>query len=182
MRQRYPQNLVKAEKFFKKYEFSIRVKRFVFGLVLAVVAIAAVIALFLTFIDPFQVSEVSTRKGTQTAAIFLDITNRGLIRDCVVGVEVTGEGKMGGEKLKAELHRTVLEQNIMKMVKVEKICVEPLSTVRMKGAEAEGYHIMVFGDVEKFDTYHVHLVMESGRVIHFDVEAAKNGHSNDHKH
>lgn len=157
-------------------------KKLLLGVVLAVVVVGIVVALSLTLVDPFQVSEVSTRKGTKTGAIFLDLSNRGLFRDCVVDVEVVGHSKAGQEKLKAELHKTVMEENIMKMVKVEKICVEPFSTVKMRGAEGEGYHIMIFGDVEKYDGYHVHLIMESGRVIHFDAGTAKDGHSHDHRH
>jgi copper(I)-binding protein len=87
---------------------------------------------------------------------------------------------MGEEVLLAELHRTVMEDNVMKMVKVDKVCVEPFSTVKMRGAEGEGYHVMVFGELEHFDSFHVHLKMESGKVIHFYAQPTGAGSQHTH--
>ncbi|MDW8083955.1 MAG: copper chaperone PCu(A)C [Candidatus Caldarchaeum sp.] len=151
--------------------------------VAAVLVAAGVLGVFLSFGPVLEVSDVAMRRGTQAGGIFLNLHNRGLFRDCVVEAEVIGEGPLGEVRLKTELHRTVMEGDVMKMVKVERICVEPLSTVKMRGVEGEGYHIMVFGDLEKFESFHVHLKMESGRIVHFDV--APEGHSDhthDHKH
>jgi copper(I)-binding protein len=83
--------------------------------------------------------------------------------------------------LKAELHKTVMENNVMKMVKVDKVCVNPFSTVRMRGAEGEGYHIMVFGDVEHIKVFHIYLKFESGKVLHFHAETT-GAEQGEHKH
>lgn len=146
------------------------------------VAVAAAVALAVVFgVGSLpEVSDISMRKGTNSAGIFFDLHNRGFLRDCVVGVEVLGEGHTGEEVLQAELHRTVMEDNVMKMVKVDKVCVEPFSTVKMRGAEGEGYHVMVFGEVEHFDSFHVHLKMESGKVIHFYAQPAGAGSQHTH--
>ncbi|MCS6784263.1 MAG: copper chaperone PCu(A)C [Candidatus Caldarchaeum sp.] len=149
----------------------------------SVLAVAVVLGVYLVFVPAFEVSDVTMRKGTQAGGIFLNLHNRGLFRDCVVDAEVIGEGRMGEVKLKTELHKTVMEKDVMKMVRVDRICVDALSTVKMRGVEGEGYHIMVFGDLDRYESFHVHLKMESGRVIHFDVTApehAKDGHG--HKH
>ena len=39
----------------------------------------------------------------------------------------------------------------------------------MRGAEGEGYHIMVSGDVGKVSVLHVYLKFESGKTLHFHV-------------
>ncbi len=148
--------------------------------VAAVVAAAAVIALVFGVGSLPEVSDISMRKGTNSAGIFFDLHNRGFLPDCVVDVEVLGEAHMGEQALRAELHRTVMEDNVMRMVKVDKVCVPPFSTVKLRGAEGEGYHIMVFGEVEHFDSFHVHLKMESGKVIHFDVQPLGTGYQHSH--
>ncbi|MEM1954074.1 MAG: copper chaperone PCu(A)C [Nitrososphaerota archaeon] len=115
--------------------------------------------------------DVAVRVGSKTAGIFLNLRNNGLLPDCVVGVDVYGEGKEGRVQLTAELHTTVMEGNVMRMEKVDRVCVGPLSVVKMRGAEGEGYHVMVFGDVEKVSVFHVYLKLESGKVVHFHVTA-----------
>ncbi|MEM2858875.1 MAG: copper chaperone PCu(A)C, partial [Nitrososphaerota archaeon] len=115
--------------------------------------------------------DVAVRVGSKTAGIFLNLRNNGLLPDCVVGVDVYGEGKEGRVQLTAELHTTVMEGNVMRMEKVDRVCVGPLSVVKMRGAEGEGYHVMVFGDVEKVSVFHVNLKLESGKVVHFHVTA-----------
>jgi copper(I)-binding protein len=135
--------------------------------VVAVAAVGAVVALG----SQLSAEDVAVRVGTKTAGIFLNLRNSGLLSDCAVDVEVRGEGKEGSVSLKAELHTTVMEGNVMKMVKVDRVCVGPMSVVKMRGAEGEGYHIMVFGDVEKVSVFHVYLKFESGKTLHFHVMA-----------
>ncbi len=127
-------------------------------------------------------SDVTVRLGTDTAAIFLNLRNDGLLPDCIVDVRARGES-MGREfELKAELHKTEIDGNIIKMMKVDKVCVGPLSEVRMRGVEGEGYHIMVFGDVEKVEMFHIDLKFESGKVLHFHVKSPSTPTTHEHEH
>jgi hypothetical protein len=43
----------------------------------------------------------------------------------------------------------------------------------MRGSEGGGYHIMVFGDVEKFTLFHVYLKTESGYTVRFLASAPR---------
>jgi len=150
-------------------------------LVVVIAAIGAVVAVG----SQLSAEDVAVRVGSKTAGIFLNLRNSGLLPDCAVGVEVHGEGKEGRVSLSAEFHTTVMEGNVMRMVKVERVCVGPLSVVKMRGAEGEGYHIMVFGDVEKVSVYHVYLKFESGKTLHFHVmapEGSQMGGMHDHAH
>ena len=151
-------------------------------LVVVIAAIGAVVAVG----SQLSVEDVAVRVGSKTAGIFLNLRNSGLLPDCAIGVEVHGEGKEGRVSLSAEFHTTVMEGNVMRMVKVERVCVGPLSVVKMRGAEGEGYHIMVFGDVEKVTVYHVYLNFESGKTLHFHVMAPEGsqtmGGDHDHGH
>ena len=150
-------------------------------LVVVIAAIGAVVAVG----SQLSVEDVAVRVGSKTAGIFLNLRNSGLLPDCAIGVEVHGEGKEGRVSLSAEFHTTVMEGNVMRMVKVERVCVGPLSVVKMRGAEGEGYHIMVFGDVEKVSVYHVYLMFESGKTLHFHVmapEGSQMGGMHDHAH
>ena len=150
-------------------------------LVVVIAAIGAVVAVG----SQLSVEDVAVRVGSKTAGIFLNLRNSGLLPDCAIGVEVHGEGKEGRVSLSAEFHTTVMEGNVMRMVKVERVCVGPLSVVKMRGAEGEGYHIMVFGDVEKVSVYHVYLMFESGKTLHFHAmapEGSQMGGMHDHAH
>jgi len=150
-------------------------------LVVVIAAIGAVVAMG----SQLSAEDVAVRVGSKTAGIFLNLRNSGLLPDCAIGVEVHGEGKEGRVSLSAEFHTTVMEGNVMRMVKVERVCVGPLSVVKMRGAEGEGYHIMVFGDVEKVSVYHVYLMFESGKTLHFHVmapEGSQMGGMHDHAH
>ena len=155
------------------------VKLLFIGVAILVVAAAALAAVFGVGSLP-EVSDISMRKGTNTAGIFFDLHNRGLLPDCVVGVEVIGEGSKGQQTMRAELHKTVMEGDVMKMVKVDKVCVNPLSTVKMRGAEGEGYHVMVFGEVEHIFVFHIYLKMESGKVIHLHAQPTGTGSQHTH--
>ncbi len=129
-----------------------------------------------------EASDVAVRLGTGVAGIFLNLRNNGLLPDCVVDVTAGGEF-MGKEfELKAEIHKTVLEGNIIRMERVDKVCVGPLSEVKMRGAEGEGYHIMVFGDVEKVEMFHINLKFESGKILHFHAENPLMPTMHEHKH
>jgi len=150
-------------------------------LVVVIAAIGAVVAVG----SQLSAEDVAVRVGSKTAGIFLNLRNSGLLPDCAIGVEVHGEGKEGRVSLSAEFHTTVMEGNVMRMVKVDRVCVGPLSVVKMRGAEGEGYHIMVFGDVEKVSVYHVYLKFESGKTLHFHVmapEGSQMGGMHDHAH
>ena len=89
------------------------------------VAIAAVGAVVALGSQP-SAEDVAVRVGSKTVGIFLNLRNSGLLPDCLVGVEVHGEGKEGKVSLSAELHTTVMEGNVMKMVKIERVCVGPM--------------------------------------------------------
>jgi copper(I)-binding protein len=151
-------------------------------LVVVIAAIGAVVAMG----SQLSAEDVAVRVGSKTAGIFLNLRNSGLLPDCAIGVEVHGEGKEGRVNLSAEFHTTVMEGNVMRMVKVDRVCVGPMSVVKMRGAEGEGYHIMVFGDVEKVSVYHVYLKFESGKTLHFHVMAPEGsqtmGGMHDHAH
>ena len=147
-------------------------------IIVLVAAVASVTAVFAVG-SVLEAKDVSVRLGTGTAGIFLNLENRGFLQDCAVGVEVMVDP--GGELVRAELHKTIMENNVMKMVKVDKICVGPMSTVKMRGAEGEGYHIMVFGDMEHIKIFHIYLKFESGKVLHFHAETAK-AENGDHEH
>jgi len=147
-------------------------------IIVLVAAVASVTAVFAVG-SVLEAKDVSVRLGTGTAGIFLNLENRGFLQDCAVGVEVMVDP--GGELVRAELHKTIMENDVMKMVKVDKICVGPMSTVKMRGAEGEGYHIMVFGDMEHIKIFHIYLKFESGKVLHFHAETAKAEHG-DHEH
>ncbi|MEM2237661.1 MAG: copper chaperone PCu(A)C [Candidatus Caldarchaeum sp.] len=129
-----------------------------------------------------QASDVTARVSKDVGGIFLNLRNNGLLPDCVVGVEVNGE--IGGKEfpIKAEIHKTIIEKDVMRMVKVEKVCIAPLSEVKMRGVEGEGYHIMVSGDLEKVETFHVYLKFESGKLLHFHVENPTAGSAEEHEH
>jgi copper(I)-binding protein len=118
--------------------------------------------------------DVVVRLGSnKSAAIFLNLRNAGHQLECVVGVEVYGEGKEGRVSLSAELHNTVMEGNVARMVKVDRVCVPHMSVLKMRGSEGGGYHIMVFGDVEKFTLFHVYLKTESGYTVRFLASAPR---------
>jgi copper(I)-binding protein len=87
-------------------------------LVLVVVAVAAVGAV-VALDSQLSAEDVAVRVGTKTAGIFLNLRNSGLLPDCAVDVVVYGEGKEGSVSLKAELHTTVKEGNVMKMVSLQ---------------------------------------------------------------
>ncbi|MEM2232473.1 MAG: copper chaperone PCu(A)C [Nitrososphaerota archaeon] len=142
-------------------------------LIAVVVIVVAAVGGVLAIGSQPTAEDVAVRVGSKTAGIFLNLRNNGLLPDCVVGVEAYGEGKEGRVQLTAELHTTVMEGNVMRMVKVDRVCVGPLSVVKMRGAEGEGYHVMVFGDVEKVSVFHVYLKLESGKVVHFHVMATE---------
>jgi len=133
------------------------------------------------------VEDVAVRLGSGTAGIFLNLKNQGLFPDCLIGVEVMGETDGGMIQLQAEIHKSELQNNMMKMVRVDKVCVGPLGEVKMRGAEGEGYHVMVYGDVHSVKLFHIHMKFESGKTLHFHVEntmaGTKSGdeHSN-HQH
>ncbi len=162
-------------------------KALLVALVAVVVAAVAVVGAVVAVGSQPSAEDVAVRVGSKTAGIFLNLRNSGLLPDCIVGVEVHGEGKEGRVSLSSELHTTIMEGNVMKMVKVERVCVGPMSVVKMRGAEGEGYHIMVFGDVEKVSVFHVYLKFESGKTLHFHVMAPegqqmKDMHDHGHGH
>ncbi|MCS7118088.1 MAG: copper chaperone PCu(A)C [Thaumarchaeota archaeon] len=163
-------------------------KRVYLALLAAVVAVVAALGVVFGVGSLPVAEDVAARHGTKGGAIFLNLRNNGFMSDCVIGVEVHGETKDGKRvDLESELHTTVMEGNVMRMIKVDRVCVGPFSTVRMRGAEGEGYHVMVFGEIEKVAVYHVYLKFQSGKVLHFHVQAptaaGQTGHDmGGHKH
>lgn len=160
---------------------ALNVKRLYLVALAVVVALVAGVGVVFGIGSVPVAEDIATRHGTKAGAIFLNLRNNGFLADCVVGVEVYGETKDGKRvDLQSELHTTVLEGNVMKMVKVDKVCVGPFGVVRMRGAEGEGYHIMVFGEIEKVNVYHVTLKFQSGKVLHFHAKAPTAAGHTDH--
>ncbi|MCS7095115.1 MAG: copper chaperone PCu(A)C [Thaumarchaeota archaeon] len=116
--------------------------------------------------------EITVRHGTKSGAILLNLRNSGFLADCLIGADVYGVTKDGKRRdMETELHDMVMEGGVMKMRRVDKICVEPLSTVRMRGTATDGEHVMIFGDVHGIDHYVVLLKFQSGKTLSFRAEA-----------
>ncbi|GBC68850.1 hypothetical protein HRbin01_00537 [archaeon HR01] len=142
-------------------------------LVAAVVAAVAAGSILLLGGPALEVHDVSVRAGTGSLAVFLTIHNHGLLGDCLVNVKV-----LHPEGLRAELHRTVMDAGgVMRMERVDKICVGGLGEVKLAGLEEGGLHIMVVGGDEDVHEVMLELVFESGRTI-----TVKSGVGGDHSH
>lgn len=133
----------------------------------AVLALAGVIGVAIAVGPVIEVHSPSVRIGTGTAGIFFDLHNHGIVGDCIIGVEVSGDGRV----FKAEMHRTEISHDVAKMVMIDRVCIGPMSEVSFRGMEGEGYHIMVMGDVSSVDHFDVTLKFESGRSLTFKVIA-----------
>ncbi|MCS7142878.1 MAG: copper chaperone PCu(A)C [Aigarchaeota archaeon] len=156
-------------------------KPILLALVTAVVGVAALFAAVLAVGSMPEVHDVFIRLGTNTGGIFFVLHNHGLSGDCVVGVEVEGVTGAGSRaKVKSELHKTEIGPYEMKMVKVDRVCIGPMSEVRFTGVEGEGYHVMIFGNVHDYKKFHITLIFESGKRVSFD--ATPSDHTSDHGH
>jgi copper(I)-binding protein len=153
------------------------VKRVFLAAVAAAVVLAAAVGLVIVFGGPvLEVHDVSARLGTGSAAVYLTIHNHGLLGDCLVAVNIRHP-----EGLHADLHRSIMDASgVMRMERVEKICVGGLSEVRLSGLEGGGLHIMVVGDFHATEKLILELVFESGKTI--QVEALAEGSDGAHNH
>lgn len=144
--------------------------------VMAVIALAAAAGLIIVFGAPvLEVHDVEVRGGAGSAAVFLTIHNHGLLGDCLISVDV-----LEPEGFSAGLHRSVMDENgVMRMVKLDKICVGGLSEVKLAGIEEGGMHIMILGDTHDLKEMKIELVFESGRRIPVQIVVgqAEEGHS-----
>jgi len=144
------------------------------------VIVAAALILVYSFTAPFiEVHDVEIRLGVGSAALFLTIHNHGLLGDCLTNVKV-----LSPEGVIAELHRSVMdEKGVMRMEKVDSICVGGLGEVRLGGIEAGGYHIMILGETDHMDRLKIELLFQSGRIIPVEImPTASQEHTEDHTH
>lgn len=123
-----------------------------------VIGILIIIIFSVLFYRPtLQISDAYVIPGPNSA-VYMTIRNIGLVKVCIVGVNVINPNGM-----KAMLHATVIEENgTAKMVHVEKICIEPFQTFKL---EPGRYHIMIMGDVSGFKSIKLKLSFEGGDSI-----------------
>lgn len=106
------------------------------------------------------------RRGTMGGGVFFIAHNHGLVEECIVGVEV-----LEPAGIRAELHRTLIENGVARMQSVEKICIPPRGEVRALGVEGDGHHIMLIGDIpEGVQTIKVRLILGSGLKLDFEAK------------
>lgn len=93
--------------------------------------------------------------------------NWGLRPVCIVAVK-TPPG------LNAELHVTQLNGTVAAMVKVDKVCIQPFSSVRFGSLT---YHIMLMGNVSVIgDGIKMGIVLDDGRTIEIYAPRSTGGH------
>ncbi len=141
-------------------------------LVAASLAIIGVVAGVFFLLSSLQVSEevevhgAFFRRSSMGGGVFFLVHNHGLSEACIVGVEV-----LEPVGIRAELHRTVIEDNVAKMEMVEKICIPPRGEVRALGVEGDGYHVMLTQRIpENVHAIKVRLVLSSGSTVDFDAK------------
>ncbi|MEM1946070.1 MAG: hypothetical protein QW614_01790 [Candidatus Caldarchaeum sp.] len=130
---------------------------------LSAVVVVVLAAWILATGSVLDASDIWVKVSENNATIFLNLHNKGLLPDCATAVEVIGEGSVGTISLRAGLYKTTMDNNL---IKVSKICVNPLSTVKLQETNVEGYRIIVLGDVEKIKVYHIYITFESGEILH----------------
>lgn len=136
-----------------------------------VVALLVVVGVFLLFSGQMGESSVEVhgaffRRGTMAAGVFFIAHNHGFSEACIVGAEV-----LEPQGLRAELHRTVVEEGVAKMQRVERICISPRGEVRALGVEGDGHHIMVFPEVPaEAKLLKIRLILGSGNFVDFEAK------------
>ncbi|MEM0481818.1 MAG: copper chaperone PCu(A)C [Nitrososphaerota archaeon] len=106
------------------------------------------------------------RRGATGGGVFFIAHNHGLVEACIVGAEV-----LEPAGIRAELHRTVIENGVARMQGVEKICIPPRGEVRALGVEGDGYHIMLIGSIpEGVQAIKVRLMLSSGATVDFEAK------------
>ncbi len=128
--------------------------------VLAGVAFALlVVALYLYINPPISVSAVSYTYTGFSAGVFFKARNLGLSEVCIVDAYIEGV------KTVVELHETVKEGGVAKMVPVDKVCIPPLGTVEFRHG---GLHVMIMGGIDPAGKTLV-LVLDDGREVKVEL-------------
>ncbi|MEM1944467.1 MAG: copper chaperone PCu(A)C [Nitrososphaerota archaeon] len=145
--------------------------------VVPVIAVAAAAGVILFWGGPvLEAHDVEVRLGVGSAAVFLTIHNHGLLGDCLTAVNV-----LEPRGLSAGLHQSVIDEGgVMRMVKLDKICIGGLSEVKLAGIEEGGLHIMVLGGTHDVKELKIELVFESGRKILVHAVAGQGGEEHNH--
>lgn len=131
------------------------------GLALALI----VVALYLYVSPPISVSAVSYTYTGFSAGVFFEARNLGLSKVCIVDAYIEGVKAM------VELHETVKEGGVAKMVPVDKVCIPPLGTVEFKHG---GLHVMIMGGVDPGGKTLV-LVLDDGREVKVELPSKPRG-------
>ena len=102
-------------------------------------AAAATTLLALELLSPFAAGAWATYTG-RSVAVYLTIYNPGPTWKCVVGARVAEPV----EGVRAEIHATVEERGVYRMVPLERLCVPPFSAYALRPGPG-GAHVMVVG-------------------------------------
>jgi copper(I)-binding protein len=121
-----------------------------------------------TDLDITDVWARPTLGDTKTTAVYMKIANKG--KDDYLVSASTDVAKT------AELHQTVIENEVAKMVTISKIAIPALNTVNF---EPGGIHIMLFNAVKDLkigETFDLKLHFENGgdRIVKVLVQDNKN--------
>ncbi len=133
--------------------------------IVAAVVVGAFLLLSSQSGESVEVHGAFFRRGAMGGGVFFIAYNHGLVEACIVGVEA-----LEPSGIRAELHRTVIENGVAKMQGVEKICIPPGGEVRALGVEGDGYHVMLIGKIPEDVQYvRVRLILGSGAEIDFEA-------------
>ncbi|GBC71862.1 hypothetical protein HRbin02_01651 [Candidatus Calditenuaceae archaeon HR02] len=137
------------------------------SVVIVAVVVASVFLLLSTRSgEGVEVHVAFFRRGAAGGGVFFIAHNHGLTEVCIVGAEV-----LEPADIRAELHRTIIENGVAKMQGVEKICIPPGGEVRALGVEGDGHHIMLMGNIpEGVQAIKVRLILSSGTALDFEAK------------
>ncbi len=135
-----------------------------------VIVAAVVVGVFLMFStqsgEGVEVHGAFFRRGVTGGGVFFIAHNHGLVEACIVGAEV-----LEPAGIRAELHRTIIENGVARMQTVEKICIPPRGEVRALGVEGDGHHIMLIGEVPKgIQAIKIRLILGGGATVDFEAK------------
>ncbi len=104
---------------------------------------------------------------------FLQLNNHGDIEDSLIAAESPISGRI-------ELHNHIMEDGVMKMVKVDEILVPENSTVAL---EPGSFHLMVFNPTQvlhKGDRFPMTLIFKHAGKIEVEMAVEDKGHMQKH--
>jgi len=132
---------------------------------LALVAAAALGLQLLMGEERVQVQDAFFRRTQMGGGLFFVARNIGLREACIVGVDT-----LQPPGLRAELHQTVMEGGVAKMVRIERICIPPLGEARVLGVEDSGYHVMILQEIPvEAHVLRVRLILAGGGSVEFEA-------------